>query len=100
MTLVFKTYLGNESIDHLSAALRKGGVTDLEIFFPPSQQNATALSAHFKGAGLQPVVDFYMKQKSGQAKEDTAHRLREFVAEEADFDEVRPRRHGQFVVRR
>jgi hypothetical protein len=89
LTTFFKAYLLNESLEHLSTSLRKGGVTDLEAFFPPSKQNATELSTHFKAAGLSGVVDFYIKQKSGQAKEDTLARLKEFVAEEADFDEAR-----------
>lgn len=89
MTTFCKTFLANESLDALSKALRNGGVVDLEAFFPPSKQNATELSAHFKAAGLAGVVDFYTKQKSGQAKEDTLVRIKEFVADEADFDEVR-----------
>ena len=88
LTTFFKTYLLSESLDHLSLSLRKGGVTDLEGFFPPSKQNATELSTHFKSAGLSGVVDFYVKQKSGQATQDMLKRLKEFIAEEADFDEV------------
>jgi hypothetical protein len=89
LTLFCKTYIASESVEHLCSSLRKGGVTDLEGFFPPSKQNATELSAHFKAQGLEGVVAFYLKQKSGQAKEDTLARLKEFVAEEADYDEVR-----------
>ncbi|ORY42133.1 hypothetical protein BCR35DRAFT_311290 [Leucosporidium creatinivorum] len=88
LTTFCKTYIASESVEHLCSSLRKGGVTDLEGYFPPSKQNATELSAHFKSAGLEGVVAFYLKQKSGQAKEDTLARLKEFVAEEADYDEI------------
>ncbi|KDE04141.1 hypothetical protein MVLG_05432 [Microbotryum lychnidis-dioicae p1A1 Lamole] len=88
LTSFLKAFLATESIEQLSLALRKGGVTDLEAFFPPSKQNATELSAHFKGAGLSGVVDFYIKQKAGKAKEDTLARLREYVSDEADYDEI------------
>jgi hypothetical protein len=80
--------LQTESIDHLSTSLRKGGVTDLEAFFPASQRDAASLSTYFKQAGLQGVIDFHLKQKSAHAKEDLLHRLKEYVADEADFDEV------------
>lgn len=83
-----KTYLQAESVEHLSTTLRKGGVTDLEAFFPTSKQNATELSAHLRAAGLSAVVDVYLKQKSAQAREDLLARLKEFVADEADFDEI------------
>ncbi|SCZ89291.1 BZ3500_MvSof-1268-A1-R1_Chr9g10358 [Microbotryum saponariae] len=88
LTSFLKAFLATESIEQLSLALRKGGVTDLEAFFPPSKQNATELSTHFKGAGLSGVVDFYIKQKAGKAKEDTLARLREYVSDEADYDEI------------
>ncbi|KAM0789254.1 hypothetical protein ACM66B_000097 [Microbotryomycetes sp. NB124-2] len=88
LTNYCKAYLQNESVEHLSTTLRKGGVTDLEAFFPASKQNATELSAHFKAVGLTPVVDVYLKQKSAQAKDDLLARLKEFVADEADFDEI------------
>ncbi|KAK4051371.1 hypothetical protein OIV83_002855 [Microbotryomycetes sp. JL201] len=86
-----KAYLQSESVEHLSTTLRKGGVTDFEAFFPGSKQNAADLSAHFRAAGLSPVVDVYLKQKGAQAKDDLLARLKEFVAEEADFDEARRR---------
>lgn len=89
LTTFFKTFLLTESLESLSSILRKGGVTDLEAFFPPNKQNATELSTHFKSAGLTGVVEFYLKQKTSQAKEDLLARLKELVAEEADFDEVR-----------
>lgn len=89
LTTFFKSYLATESLDHLSQTLRKGGLTDLEAFFPVGKQNPTELAAHFKGVGLSGVVEFYTKQKSGLAKEDMSYRLKEFVQEEADVDEVR-----------
>ncbi|SCV69691.1 BQ2448_1085 [Microbotryum intermedium] len=88
LTSFLKAFLATESIDQLSLVLRKGGVIDLEAFFPPSKQNAAELSAHFKGAGLSGVVDFYIKQKAGKAKEETLARLREYVSDEADYDEI------------
>lgn len=88
-TLFCKAYLQTESIDHLSTSLRKGGVTDLEAFFPASRRDTASLSAYFKQAGLQGVIDFHLKQKSAHAKEDLLNRLKEYVADEADFDEVR-----------
>lgn len=89
LTTFLKSYLLTESLDHLSSSLRKGALTNLEAFFPASKASPTELAAYFKAAGLAGVVDFYTKQKSGQAKEITFARLRELVAEEADEDDVR-----------
>lgn len=88
LTTFFKSYLLTESLDHLATSLRKGGLTDLEAFFPPPRNTPTELAAHFKSIGLAGVVEFYTKQKSGQAKEDMAFRLKEFMADDADMEEV------------
>lgn len=90
LTRFLKAYLQTESIDHLSSSLRKGGVADLMQFFPPARQSMAELSAHFKAEGLQNVLDFYTKQKSGQAKEETLFKLKEMVVDETDNDEVCP----------
>lgn len=88
LTTFFKSYLSTESLDHLATSLRKGGLSDLEAYFPPPRNTAIELSNHFKSIGLGGVVEFYTKQKSGQAKEDMAYRMKEFMADDADMDEV------------
>lgn len=88
LTKFLKAYLLTETIDHLSTSLRKGNVADLKLFFPPSRQSLAELQSYFRAEGLGPVLDFYTKQKSGQAKEETLFRLKELVAEESDNDEV------------
>lgn len=55
---------------------------------PASHQTAVEFSTIFKAAGLGGVVDFYTKQKSGQAKEETLARLKELIAEDADQEDV------------
>ncbi|KAM0748902.1 ARM repeat-containing protein [Meredithblackwellia eburnea MCA 4105] len=83
-----KAFIQAESLDQLATALRKGAVTNLESFLPASKQTQTEFSNVFKAAGLNGVVEFYTKQKSGQAKEETVARLKELVAEDADHDEI------------
>ncbi|KAI5480165.1 hypothetical protein MNV49_001491 [Pseudohyphozyma bogoriensis] len=83
-----KAYLQSESVEHLSSSLRKGGVIDLELFLPVNKQSPTELSAQLKAAGLNGVVEFYSKQKTGQAKEDLVSRLKELVHEEADHEDI------------
>ncbi|KAK4694633.1 hypothetical protein P7C70_g8702, partial [Phenoliferia sp. Uapishka_3] len=83
-----KSYLLTESLEHLSASLRKGAVTNLESFLPASHQTSAEFSTIFKAAGLAGVVEFYSKQKTGQAKEETIARLKELKAEEADQEDI------------
>ncbi|KAL8292272.1 hypothetical protein RQP46_001738 [Phenoliferia psychrophenolica] len=83
-----KSYLLTESLDHLSQSLRKGTVNNLEAFLPASHQTPAEFAAIFKAAGLGGVVDFYTKQKSGQAKEETLARLKELIAEDADHEDI------------
>jgi hypothetical protein len=88
LTTFLKSYLATESVEHLSSSLRKGGVTDLEAYFPPARQTAAELTAHFKANGLAGVVEFYTKQKSGKAKEELVAVLSALVADDADEEEV------------
>lgn len=88
LTKFLRAYLATESIDHLSLSLRKGGVANLIQFFPSSRQTQVELANHFKAEALPSVLEFYMKQKNGQAKEETLYRLKELVADEADNREV------------
>ncbi len=84
----FKAYLATESLDHLSASLRRGGVADLELFLPLNKQNPTEIASQLRAAGLGPLADNFVKIKSTQAKEELTHRLRELVSDNADADEI------------
>lgn len=84
----FKAYLATESVDHLSASLRRGGVADLELFLPVNKQNPNEMASQLRAAGLGPIADNFVKIKASQAKEELTHRLHELVSDNADADEI------------
>jgi hypothetical protein len=84
----FKAYLAAESLDHLSASLRRGGVADLELFLPVNKQSPTEIANQLRAAGLGPLADNYVNIKSVQAKDELINRLRELVSDNADADEI------------
>ncbi|KAF5354722.1 hypothetical protein D9756_005272 [Leucocoprinus leucothites] len=52
ITMIFRAYLTDQSMDHLSATLKRGGVKDLLAFFPPNKRDNKTLEEHFKEADL------------------------------------------------
>ena len=38
LTIIFRAYLAEQSVDHLATMLRKGGIKDLTAFFPPNKR--------------------------------------------------------------
>lgn len=88
ITKVFTAYLQVESAEHLSSALRRGGVVDMYGFFPPHKREPADLEAHFKAAKLEPIVAYAQKQRSGQVRDETLTRLREMVASEEPQSEI------------
>jgi hypothetical protein len=81
ITLYLRTYLTQESPEHLASSLRRAGVSELLGFFPAGQKRtSTELANHFNANGLSSVVEFYQRQRSGQLKEETLARLKELVS--------------------
>ncbi|MBW0504649.1 hypothetical protein O181_044364 [Austropuccinia psidii MF-1] len=88
ITKVFKAYLQVESADHLSGALKRGGVLDMFGFFPPQKREPADLETHFKEAKLDAIVAYAQKQRSSQIREETLTRLREMVASDEPQGEI------------
>lgn len=87
-TKFLKYYLMTESIEHLSSSLKKGSTTDLAEFFPINKQSNLELQSHFKLNGLSGVFDFYTKQKSTAAQQETLYKLKELINDEQDLEEI------------
>lgn len=88
VTTIFRTYLAEQSIDHLSSALKKGGIKDLVGFFPPNKRNAKTLDAHFREAGLPQVADWYAKRQALIAKDVMLKELKERLENEDSNESV------------
>ncbi|KAF5348684.1 hypothetical protein D9758_006842 [Tetrapyrgos nigripes] len=82
LTLIFKAYFAEQSMEHLSAALKKGGIKDLLLFFPPNKREGTNLEDHFKKAGLPQVAEWWAKKQYAIVKDTLVKELREMVERE------------------
>ncbi|RKO88031.1 hypothetical protein BDK51DRAFT_24474, partial [Blyttiomyces helicus] len=77
-TGVFKSYLDEQSIDHLSATLKKSGIDNkLLDFFPPNKREEEYLTRHFESEGLKPLVDYFRKRQQFAVKDKTGAELKE-----------------------
>ncbi|KAJ3057212.1 hypothetical protein HK097_010572 [Rhizophlyctis rosea] len=76
VTGVFKSYLDEQSIDHLGSTLKKAGVDDkLLDFFPPNKRQEEHLARHFEAEGLKPLVEYYKKRQQFAIKEQLKGKL-------------------------
>ncbi|KAG8995133.1 hypothetical protein FRB90_000256 [Tulasnella sp. 427] len=67
------------SMEAFSGILKKGGIKDIMLFFPPTKHDIKHLETHFKAAGLPQVVDFYVKRQYAIIKESMTKHLKEMV---------------------
>jgi hypothetical protein len=88
LTHIFRAYLGDQSMDHLSSALKRGGVKDLIDFFPPNRRNITNLDAYFKEKGLPVVAEWYARRLFAAVKEVVVNGLRDLSEKEEGVDAV------------
>lgn len=56
-------------MDHLSAALKRGNIKDLLLFFPVNRRDAKILDDFFRKEGLPQVAEWYTKKQYALAKE-------------------------------
>jgi len=79
VTAVFKTYLREQSIDHLLTTLKRGGVRDIIVFFPHNKRSAAIVEGHFRSNGLPQIADWYSKRQTAAAKENVSQGLKEML---------------------
>lgn len=63
-------------MDHLSAALRRGNIKDLLLFFPANRRDAKILDDFFRKEGLPQVAEWYTKKQYALAKEGIVTELK------------------------
>lgn len=66
-------------MDYLSAALKRGGIKDLTLFFPPNKRDAKTLEEHFKKEGLPQVAEWWAKKQNAAVKENITKELTEMI---------------------
>lgn len=82
LTLIFRAYLVDQSMEHLAGALKKGGIKDLLAFFPPNKRESKVLEDYLKKEGLPQVSDWWAKKQYAVVKESLVKDLTEFCERE------------------
>ena len=77
-------------MDHVAGALKKGGIKDLLIFFPPNKRSDSVLDAHFRAAGLPQVADWWTRKQNARIKEDITKAIKEALERDDQPSDVRP----------
>ncbi len=77
-------------MDHLASALKKGGIKDLPTFFPPNRRSDSIIDAHFRGAGLPQVADWWTRKQNAIIKEEVAKAVKEALERDDQPSDVRP----------
>lgn len=82
ITIIFRSYLVDQSIDHLSATLKRGGIKNISTFFSVQHREGKGIEEHFKKAGLPQVADWWAKKQNATLKEELAKDLKERIENE------------------
>ncbi|CAA7263160.1 unnamed protein product [Cyclocybe aegerita] len=77
LTIIIRAYLVDQSMDHLSAALKRGGIKDLLLFFPPNKREGKFLDDHFRKENLPQVAEWWAKKQYAVVKEGIVKDLTE-----------------------
>ncbi|KAM6502290.1 hypothetical protein JOM56_002267 [Amanita muscaria] len=77
LTLIIRAYLNDQTMEHLSATLKRGGVKDLLAFFPPNKREGKYLEEHFKKENLLSVSEWWAKKQYAVVKDDLVKELKD-----------------------
>ncbi|KAF8893353.1 armadillo-type protein [Infundibulicybe gibba] len=88
ITLIFRAYLIDQSMDHLSATLKRAGIKDLLAFFPANKREGRALEDHFRQQNLPQVADWWAKKQYAVVKESLVRELTEFCEREDTPEQI------------
>ncbi|KAI0268643.1 eIF4-gamma/eIF5/eIF2-epsilon-domain-containing protein [Gloeopeniophorella convolvens] len=88
LTAILRAYLAELSMEHLAGALKKGGIKDLLAFFPPNRRTAPVLDAHFRGAGLPQVADWWTRKQNALIREEIGKSIKEALDREDQSADV------------
>lgn len=90
LTVILRSYIAETPVDHLAGALKKGGIKDLLIFFPPNKRSDALLDAHFRSAGLPQVADWWTRKQNARIKEDITKAIKDAIERDDQPSDVRP----------
>ncbi|TEB38323.1 ARM repeat-containing protein [Coprinellus micaceus] len=79
ITLIFRAYLSEQPMEHLSAALKRGAIKDLLLFFSPNKRDIKTLEEHFRKEGLTSVAEWWAKKQNALVKDNITKELTEMI---------------------
>jgi hypothetical protein len=88
LTLVFRTYLSKQSMDHLAITLRRSGLKDILSVLPAATRSRQALEEHFKKENLPAVNEWYGKIMLAEVKEETILNVERMIGDEESNEQV------------
>ncbi|KAH8919527.1 ARM repeat-containing protein [Atractiella rhizophila] len=88
ITIYLRTYLKQETPEHMASSLRRTGNQNLLQFFPPAQQTSNDVATHFTNENLKPVVDFNHSILTSLAREEISTHLTEMFEHEEPHEDV------------
>ncbi|KAG0236133.1 hypothetical protein BGW42_004017 [Actinomortierella wolfii] len=82
VTTVFKTYLGEQSVEQFGLNLSKAGMSDrLLDFFPPNKRDENAFARHFEAEDMKQLVAFHNKKQITMRKESIIENIKSLLEE-------------------
>lgn len=88
ITLIFRAYLTEQPMDHLSSTLKKGGIKEMLDFFPLNKRNPTELDDWFKKEGMENVAEWYKKKRLVKIRDAVISGLKELVEKDESIDSL------------
>lgn len=88
ISIIFRTYLLDQTMDQLAGTLKKGGIKDLLAFFPPQKQSPRALETYFRAENLPQVAEWYTKRQYAVIKDVLTDGLKQRCQQDQSAEEV------------
>jgi hypothetical protein len=88
ISLVFRAFLSEQTIDQLASSLKKGGIKDIASFFPPNKRDPRTVEVAFKAQNLPQISEWYIKRQHASAKESLILTLKEMRGNDENPEEV------------
>ncbi|KAF9227234.1 ARM repeat-containing protein [Gyrodon lividus] len=88
LAIIFRAYLVDQSMDHLAAALKRGSIKDLLLFFPPNRRDSKILDEFFRKEGLPQVAEWYTKKQYALGKESIMAELKDLCEHQESAETI------------
>ncbi|EIM82945.1 ARM repeat-containing protein [Stereum hirsutum FP-91666 SS1] len=85
---IFRAYLAEASMEHLSTALKKANIKDLSLFFPPNKRDNKSLEEFFRKEQIPQVAEWWTKRQNALIKEEITKIVHDMLDHEDTPDNI------------